>query len=253
MQTQTPTSGGGHAPTGSGGRPWGLAALIVAAGLLVFLGVTRWFLAQPAPAPAAPTLAPTAVPTAAPALAPTMAPTTAPIVATEPARVPTATLQPVRTATPVPTVLPTPVPTLAEAWWERSSDQMDPQQAQVVLAALDRYWAVLIPAWRDLDTSRFGEVLVEPQLTLEQQIFANRRSEGRGLQVDLERGKREVRDIRPDEAVAHEEYVNHSTEVDLKTGAPIGDSKPENLAAFYLLRKSVSGEWKVAEVATDDS
>ena len=253
MQTQTPTSGGGYAPTGPGGRPWGLAALIVAVGLLAFLGATRWFLAQPAPTPAAPTTAPTAVPTVAPALAPTTAPTSAPVVATEPVRVPTATVQPVRTVAPVPTVAPTPVPTLAEAWWERSSDQVDPQQAQVVLAALDRYWAVLIPAWRTLDTSHLDEVLVEPDLSQQEQIFADRRAQGRGLQVEVDRQYQQVRDIRASEAVVYEEYLNRSVELDLKTGTPTGEPTPKLLAAAYLFRKAASGEWKVAEVANYDA
>ena len=253
MQTQTPASGGGHAPTGSGGRPWGLAALIVAVGLLVFLGVTRWLLAQPAPTPAAPTPVPTALTTVAPALAPTTAPTTAPVLATEPARVPTATLQPVRTATPVPTAAPTPVPTLAEAWWERSSDQVDPQQAQVVLAALDRYWAVLIPAWRTLDTSHLDEVLVEPDLSQQEQIFADQRAQGRAIDVMVDRENHQVRDLRPTEAVIYEEYLNHGVEIDLKTGATIGEPKPEQVAVSYLFRKTTSGEWKVAEVVGHDT
>jgi hypothetical protein len=253
VQTQTPASGGGHAPTGSGGRPWGLAALIVAVGLLVFLGVTRWLLAQPAPTPAAPTPVPTVVPTVAPAVAPTTAPTTVPIAATEPARVPTATLQPVRTATPVPTIAPTPVPTLAEAWWERSSDQVDAQQAQVVLAALDRYWAVLIPAWRDLDTNHLDEVLTEPRLTQERQTFADQRAQGHAIDVKVDRGYHQVRDIRMDEAVVYEEYLNRSTEIDLNTKEPVEESTPKESAAAYLFRRSASGQWKVAEVATYDT
>src|SRR5579884_1784160 len=138
IRTPTKTTSSGGEPTGSGGRPWGLAALIVAVGLVVFLGVTRWFLTQPstAPAPVAPLS--TAAPTTAAAVAPVATPTVAGAGARTPLVVPTATLRPVATATiqPVQTAAgvaaaPTVVPTLAEAWWTRSSDQIDPQQAQV--------------------------------------------------------------------------------------------------------------------------
>jgi len=89
----------------------------------------------------------------------------------------TATLQAVRTAAPATAAAPTPVPTLAEEWWTRTSDQVDPAQAQLVLAALDRYWAVLTPAWRNLDTNHLNEVLTEPRLSQESQIFADQRAQ----------------------------------------------------------------------------
>ena len=228
MQTPTPTKSGpgGDQPIASGGPRWGLAALIVAVGLVVFLGVTRWFLAQPAPAPAVSTPAPTAAATIALALAPTPAPTAAPVAA--PASVPTVTLRPVETATlqavrtaaPATAAAPTAVPTLAEEWWTRTSNQVDPAQAQLVLAALDRYWAVLTPAWRTLDTSHFGEVLTEPRLSQESQTFADQRAQGKGIEVAVDRGNQQVRDVRADEAVVYEEYLNHSSDIDLKTGAP---------------------------------
>jgi hypothetical protein len=262
VQTPTPTQAGpgGNQPSASGGPRWGLAAVIVAVGLVVFLGVTRWLLAQPTQTPATSTPAPTAAATVVVLVAPTPAPTAPPVAA--PASVPTATLrpvetailQPVRTAAPAATPAgPTAVPTLAEAWWTRSSDQVDPQRAQLVLAALDRYWAVLTPAWRTLDTSHFDEVLVEPQLSIERQIFDDRRSKGRGVQVEADREYQQVRDIRADEAVAYEEYFNHGLEIDLKTGATIGEPSPKLLAAAYLFRKSTPGVWKVAEVITYDT
>jgi hypothetical protein len=262
VQTPTPTraSPGGDQPIGSGGPRWGLAALIVAVGLLVFLGVTRWLLAQPAAAPAVSTPAPTAAATIALGPAPTPAPTAAPIAAA-PASVPTVTLRPVETATlqvvrtaaPPTAAAPTPVPTLAEEWWTRTSDQVDPAQAQLVLAALDRYWAVLTPAWRTLDTSHFDEVLVQPQLSIEARIFDDRRGKGRGVQVEADRQYRQVRDIRSSEAVAYEEYLNHGVEIDLKSGESVGEPSPKLLAAAYLFRKSTEGIWKVAEVITYDT
>jgi hypothetical protein len=262
VQTPTPTRAGpgGDQPIGSGGPRWGLAALIVAVGLLVFFGVTRWFLAQPAAAPAVSTPAPTAAATIALGPAPTPAPTAAPVAAA-PASVPTVTLRPVETATlqavrtaaPVTAAAPIPVPTLAEEWWTRTSDQVDPAQAQLVLAALDRYWAVLTPAWRNLDTSHLNEVLGEPDLSQQEAIFAARRADGKGLQVDIDRTIQQVRDIRMDEAVVYEEYLNRGVEIDLKTGEALGKPSPKLLAASYLFRKSTSGQWKVAEVANYDS
>lgn len=262
MQTPTPTRAGpgGDQPIASGGPPWGLAALIVAIGLVVFFGATRWFLAQPAAAPAVSTPAPTAAATLALVLAPTPAPTAAPVAAT-PASVPTVTLRPVetvtlqavRTAAPATAVAPTAVPTLAEEWWTRTSNQVDPTQAQPVLVALDRYWAVLNPAWRTLDTSHLAEVLTEPRLSQELQIFADQRAQGRGIDVRVDRGDHQVRDLRMSEAVVYEEYVNHGIEIDLKTGAAMGEPKPEQVAVSYLFRRAESGEWKVAEVVGHDT
>jgi hypothetical protein len=262
MQTPTPTKSGpgGDRPTASGGPPWGLATLIVAVGLVIFLGATRWFLAQPASEPALATPAPAAAATIA--LGPTSAParTAAPVAAT-PAPVPTvtlrpvetATLQPVRTAAPAATVAPAAVPTLTEEWWSRTANQVDPAQAQPVLAALDRYWAVLTPAWRNLDTSHLDDVLTEPRLSQESQIFADQRAQGKGINVAVERRNQQVRDVRLDEAVVYEEYLNHSTNVDLTTGASSGESTPKQQAAAYLFRRSASRDWKVAEVATYDT
>jgi hypothetical protein len=262
VQTPTPTRAGpgGDQPIGSGGPRWGLAALIVAVGLLVFFGVTRWFLAQPAAAPAVSTPAPAAAATIALGPAPTPAPTAAPVAAA-PASVPTVTLRPVETATlqavrtaaPATAAAPTPVPTLAEEWWTRTSDQVDPAQAQPVLAALDRYWAVLTPAWRNLDTSHLDQVLTEPRLSQESQTFADQRAQGKAIDVAVDRRNQQVRDVRVNEAVVYEEYLNHSTEVDLKTGAPSGEATPKQQAAAYLFRRSASGDWKVAEVATYDT
>ncbi len=253
MQTQTPPTVGSTGSGGAAGPRWALAALIVGLGVLVFLGVTRWFLAQPMPAPAAPTAAPTPVPTLAPVTAPTPRPTTAAVAATAPARVPTATLQPVRTATPAPAVAATVVPTLAEEWWTRSSNQVDPQQEQLVLAALDRYWAVLTVAWKDLDTSHLNEVLVEPDLSQQKRIFAERRAQGRGIQVGADRQYHQVRDIQMNEAVVYEEYLNRGIEIDLRTGAQVSEPTPKLLAAAYLFRRAAAGEWKVAEVANYDA
>jgi len=253
VQIQTPPTVGSTGPGGAAGSRWALAAVIVGLGVLVFLGVTRWFLAQPVPAPSAPTAAPTPVPTLAPMAAPTPRPTTAPVAATEPAQVPTVTLQPVRTAAPAPAVTATVVPTLAEEWWTRSSNQVDPQQEQLVLAALDRYWAVLTVAWKDLNTSHLDEVLVEPDLSQQKQIFADRRAQQRGIQVKVDRQYRQVRNVQGDEAVVYEEYLNHSQDIDLKTGSPIGESTAKLSAAAYLFRKSASKDWNVAEVATYDT
>ncbi len=261
MQTSTPTRAGpgGNQPIGSGGPRWGLAALIVAAGLLVFFGVTRWLLGQPSSAPAVSTPASPAVATIALGPAPTPAPTAAAIAAA-PASVPTVTLRPVETATlqavrtaPPATAAPTPVPTLVEEWWTRTSDQVDPAQAQLVLAALDRYWAVLTPAWRTLDTSHLDQVLTEPRLSQESQIFADQRAQGRGIDVRVDRGDHQVRDQRTTEAVVFEEYVNHGVEIDLKTGTALGEPKPEQVAVSYLFRRAESGEWKVAEVVGHDA
>jgi len=165
----------------------------------------------------------------------------------------TTTLQAVRTAPPATAAAPTPVPTLAEEWWTRTSNQVDPAQAQLVLAALDRYWAVLTPAWRNLDTSHLNEVLGEPDLSQQVAIFAARRADGKGLQVVVDRTYQQVRDIRVDQAVVYEEYLNRGVEIDLKTGEAVGEPSPKLLAASYLFRKSTSGQWKVAEVANYDS
>jgi len=228
-------------------------------GLLVFFGVTRWLLAQPASAPAVSTPASTAAASIALGPAPTPAPTAAPIAAA-PASVPTVTLRPVETATlqavrttPPATSAPTPVPTLVEEWWTRTSDQVDPSQAQLVLAALDRYWAVLTPAWRNLDTSHLDQVLTEPRLSQESQTFADQRAQGKAIDVAVDRRNQQVRDVRVNEAVVYEEYLNHSTEIDLKTGAASGEATPKQQAAAYLFRRSASGDWKVAEVATYDT
>jgi hypothetical protein len=261
VQTQTPTQSGagGSQPSATGGPQWGLAALIVAAGLVVFFGVTRWFLAQPAATPGVSTPVATAAAPIAVALAPTPARTAAAVAAL--AAVPTATLRPVATATlqavrtapPATVPAPTAVPTLAEEWWTRTSIGVDPAQAQLVVSALDEYWAVLTPAWRTLDTSHLDQVLTEPRLSQESQIFADERSQGRGIDVKVDRGSHQVRDLRPTEAVVYEEYVNHGLEIDLKTGTAIGEAKPEQVAVSYLFRRTAPGEWKVAEVVGHDS
>ncbi|MGI9149802.1 MAG: hypothetical protein ACR2IK_25180 [Chloroflexota bacterium] len=261
MHAPTPTRAGpgGDQPPESGRPPYVVAALIVAVGLVIFLGATRWFLAQPAPTPAnVPTLAPRPAPTSGLAAAPVPTAVVRPVetvplrpVATVPLRpVATPTQRTVVTAAPAATPAPTPVPTLTEEWWTRSSSQVDPEQAQLVLAALDRYWAVLNSAWKDLDTSHLAEALVEPDLSQQRTIFGEWRARGKGIQVAVDHADRQVRDIRLDEAVVYEEYLNHSAELDLKTGALSADVTPKQAAAAYLFRKSASGQWKVAEVAT---
>jgi len=264
MHAPTPTRAGpgSDQPPESHRPPYVVAALIVAVGLVIFLGATRWFLAQPSPTPAnVPTLAPLPAPTSGLAAAPVPTAIVRPVetvslrpVATVPPRpVATPTQRPAVNAASAATTAPTPIPTLTEEWWTRSSSQVDPEQAQLVLAALDRYWAVLSAAWKDLDTSHLAEVLTEPRLSQVRQLFADQRAQGTTIEVTIDREYQQVRDIRSDEAVAYQEYLNRSSEIDLKTRAQSGDSTPKQAAAAYLFRKSNSGDWKVAEVAIYDT
>jgi hypothetical protein len=127
---------------------------------------------------------------------------------------------------------------------------VDPEQEQALLAALDEYWAVISNAWRDLDPSQLPEVLIEPRLSQMRQLLDQERAQGRAAKIDVERGYRHVQDVRDDEAVVYEDYLNRSLEIDLATGAPVATVTPKQFAAAYLFRKTIAGQWKVAEVAT---
>src|SRR5216684_1791603 len=105
------------------------------------------------------------------------------------------------------------------------------QNHRMELAALDRYWAVLTPAWRNLDTSHLDQVLTEPRLSQESQTFGDQRAQGKAIDVAVDRRNQQVRDVRVNEAVVYEEYLNHSTEIDLKTGAASGEATPKQQAA----------------------
>jgi hypothetical protein len=84
------------------------------------------------------------------------------------------------------------------------------------------------------------------------QLFAQRRSQNRAQRPEVSFGYRRVRDIRLQEAVVYQEYINHSVAIDLLTKAPLEDRPSDPVTESTLLRKTTSGDWKVAEVVTHE-
>jgi hypothetical protein len=241
--------------------PFWLGTLLLLAGLLIFLGGLRWLINQPggmavtpaataqpasaptsaavAPAPTsppAPTRAPTAAPTAVPTMAPTQAPTS----------VPTAmpTVEPTAQPTTEPTVEPTLAAALSTSWWTWQSDQIDPDEEQAILAAVDLSWKVLADAWWNLDPAPLDQAFADPFLSHLTDLIVARQPEGRASSTDEDRLRTEVRFLDGDTAVVYEKYVNHATTVDITTRQPLEERPSDLYKDFDLLRK-IDGTWKI--------
>jgi hypothetical protein len=242
--------------------PFWLGVLLLLAGLLIFLGGMHWLISQPVGAPATPvaTAEPAAAPTSAvvapaptsvpaPTPLPTAAPATVPTIAPTQAQTPVATTLPTVEPTPQPTTAPTIEPTLATAlstsWWTWQSDQINPAEEQQVLAAVDLSWQVLGEAWWNLDPGPLGQALADPFLTDVTDSIVARQPDGRASAIDVDRSRTEVRFIDNDTAVVYEEYVDHSTAIDIATRQPLEQSPSEVYKDFELLRK-IDGTWKIA-------
>jgi hypothetical protein len=252
-----------ESPAGRQGRriPFWLGALLLLAGLLVFLGGMRWLINQPGgmpatpAAPAQPATAPTSavvapaptsppVPTRAPAAAPTLAPTIAPT--RPPTPVPTleATVLPTTKPSIEPTVEPTLAAALSTSWWTWQSNEIDAADEQEVLAAVDLSWQVLGEAWWNVDPVRLHQAFSDPYLSHLTDAIVASQAEGRAATIEVDRQRTEVRFLNNDTAVVYDEYINHATAVDITTRQPV-EQRPSDLYKDFDLFRRIDGTWKI--------
>jgi hypothetical protein len=154
------------------------------------------------------------------------------------------TIEPTAQPTIEPTVEPTLAAVLTTSWWTWQSDQIDPVEEQQVLAAVDLSWQVLGEAWWNLDPAPLDQAFADPFLSHLTNLIVAAQTDGRAATTEIERQRTEVRFLDNDTAVVYDEYINHSTAVDLTTRQPL-EERPSDLYKDFDLFRKIDGSWKL--------
>ena len=264
MQTDERTEGGVEKPSPQGTQPllrWPLASSLLVLAVVVLLGAGFFFLRTwnqarteplgivqtPVSTVGVATLAaiparaqePTAVSTFAPTAVPTVAATPVPASVASGATSPQAThtsadAQSVAGTSPVPSAVPT----------------VDPQVADEVKTAYERYWDVTAQALRDLDATHLTEVAMGGELVSLQKNIEDLRAQGKAIDTSVEHHFNVVWS-QDDQAQVRDRYRDRSIFVDPSTKQPLAgevipptfEDAPESNVAYLLQRDQ--GTWKV--------